>query len=240
MYSVVLMMAITTGSDSADFGRRGCNACTGNNGCSGVVSGCTGGSSCHGGGGGLFGGHRNRGCNSCSGCVSVCHGSSSCNSCNGGGLFSRLHRNRCNGCNNSCHGVVVGCNGGHGCGGSTGCGGTVIIPGGGTGTPKTKEMPRTKELPKVKEITGTIPATIVVTLPVDAILSIDGTETRSTSDRRTFTTPALDVNSDYVYTLRAEVVREGRPVVETQTVTVRGGQVSNVPFSFNASSVASR
>jgi uncharacterized protein (TIGR03000 family) len=129
---------------------------------------------------------------------------------------------------------------GHGC---TGCtGGTVIVPEG-PGTPvlpKTKEMPKTKELPKVKEVTGTTPATIVVTLPEDARLSIDGNATSSTSGRRTFTTPALDVNSDYVYTLRAEVIREGRSVVETQTVTVRGGQVSNVPFSFDASSVASR
>lgn len=100
-------------------------------------------------------------------------------------------------------------------------------------------MPKTKELPKVKT-SLTTPATIVVTLPEDATLSIDGNVTRSTSARRSFTTPSLDVNSDYVYTLRAEVVREGRPVVETQTVTVRGGQVSTVPFRFNASSVASR
>ncbi len=40
--------------------------------------------------------------------------------------------------------------------------------------PKTKELPKTKETPKVKEVTGTTPATIVVTLPADAKLSIDG------------------------------------------------------------------
>jgi len=113
-----------------------------------------------------------------------------------------------------------------------------VGPGGPGGTivePKTKEMPKTKEKTGVDA-----PATIIVTLPEGATLTIDGNATTSTAGRRTFVTPALDVNSDYVYTLRAELVTEGRPVVQTQTVTVRGGLVSNVPFNFSTGAVASR
>jgi len=231
MYSVVLMMAVTSGAEAPDFGRRGCNGCNG---------GCHGGYvSCHGGGHGCFGG--------CSGCHSGGHG------CRGGGLFSGLFRkhgcNGCNGCHGSCHGGYVGCHGSHGgFGGCTGGGyyggggypGGVIVPGTGPGgvivEPKTKEMPKGKDKDKTSLER---PATIVVTLPEGARLSIDGNNTTSTSATRTFITPALDVNSDYVYTLRAEVMVEGRPVVETQTVTVRGGQMSTVPFNFS-STVASR
>ena len=78
MYSVVLMVAATSGGDVASFGRDkgGCSGCTGYS----YAGGCSGsGSSCHGGGflgmrsggGGLFGKHKNKGgCNGggCSGC----------------------------------------------------------------------------------------------------------------------------------------------------------------------------
>jgi uncharacterized protein (TIGR03000 family) len=96
-----------------------------------------------------------------------------------------------------------------------------------------------KDMPKGKEKTSA-PATIVVNVPEDARVTIDGNSTSQTSARRIFVTPALDVNSDYVYTFRAEVVREGRPVVESQTVTVRGGNTTEVPFSFTGTGVASR
>lgn len=232
MYSVVLMMALTGGAEAADFGGRGCGGCSGCHGC--VGSSCHGCNGCHGCRGGLFSGLFNRchGCNGCHGCSgSVCHGctGSSCHGCNGchgcrGGLLRGLfHRDRCHGCNGchgGCHGTVV-CTG---CAG--GCSGTVVEP---------KAMPKE---PKTKPASA--PATIVVTLPAEAKLTFDGNVTNSTSERRTFVTPALDTDSSYVYSVRAEVVREGRPVVETRQVTVRGGQTVQVPFEFSTSGVASR
>jgi len=84
------------------------------------------------------------------------------------------------------------------------------------------------------------PATIVVSLPADARLFVDGSATRSTSARRTLVTPAIERTADYVYNLRAEVVRDGQTQVQTQQVTVRGGQTTEVPFNFSAQGVASR
>jgi uncharacterized protein (TIGR03000 family) len=82
------------------------------------------------------------------------------------------------------------------------------------------------------------PAVIQVTLPADARLTVDGRATTSTSSQRTLITPALPQGEAFSYTLRAEVVRDGRTVVETQQVTVRGGEETRVPFSFTSGAVA--
>jgi uncharacterized protein (TIGR03000 family) len=84
------------------------------------------------------------------------------------------------------------------------------------------------------------PATIQVSLPANARLLVDGYVTTSTSAQRTFTTPALPMGQTFSYTLRAEVIRDGRTVVETQQVTVRGGQETSVPFNFPAEEAVSR
>ncbi len=97
-----------------------------------------------------------------------------------------------------------------------------------------------KDMPKGGEKKTSAPATIVVNVPEDARVTIDGNSTTQTSARRVFITPDLDLNSEYVYTFRAEIVREGRSVVDTQTVTVRGGNTTEVPFSFASTGVASR
>jgi len=74
-------------------------------------------------------------------------------------------------------------------------------------------------------------AKVIVTLPADATLSVNGQPTELTSDRRVFTTPELQPGKDYWYVLRAEVKRGGRIRVETQEVTVRAGRESRVAFS---------
>lgn len=110
MYTMVLMMAATTGGDVAAFGGR--SSCHGGSGCTGTVmtapvSSCTGNvasschgssSSCHGGGlfglrsgGGLFGkkGGSCHGSSSCMGSTvsGSCMGSTMSGSCHGGGCY---------------------------------------------------------------------------------------------------------------------------------------------------------
>jgi uncharacterized protein (TIGR03000 family) len=206
MYSAVLMLALTAGSETADFGRNRCHGCTTS--CS-VVSGCSSytscASSCHS-RGRLFG---NR-----------CHGCTSSHGCHGGGLFSRRG---CHGCSAS-----YGCS--HGC--SSGC--TIVVP-------EKKVMPKKGEdIPPPKKTSLSAPATIVVSLPADARLTVDGAPTNSTSDRRTLVTPELEFGATYVYTMRAEIVRDGRTLAETQDVTVRGGETSAIQFQFSNQTVASR
>jgi len=120
---------------------------------------------------------------------------------------------------------------GHGC---AGCAGEAPPP-------KKKDMPgkdKKKKKDKGEEIDA--PAVIQVTLPADARLTVDGYLTTSTSSNRTFVTPALPVGETFQYTLRAEVVRDGRTVVETQVVTVRGGEETSVPFNLSSDIIAAR
>jgi uncharacterized protein (TIGR03000 family) len=89
-----------------------------------------------------------------------------------------------------------------------------------------------------QEVKANSPATIIVRLPADAKLTIDGATTKSTSAKRTFATPALAGGQDYFYTFQATVVREGRPVTVQQRVRVRAGQTTPVRFNFNTTDLA--
>lgn len=259
MYSVVLMMALSGSPEAVDFGgRNGCASA-----CHGAVShGCHGGNGCHRSGGhGLFrrhgcnGGCHNgchathvvsHGCHSSNGCHRShgCHSSNGCHrshGCNGGGLLRGLfHRNRCNGCHNGhngCH-VSHGCYASHGCAisaghGCAGSGAVIIEERRDDRRDERKVMPKDK---KQEEAQAVAPATIVVTLPADAALTFDGNATTSTSERRVFVTPALETGAEYSYNLQAQV----GDAVQSRTVTVRGGQTTNVSFTFEAQGVASR
>jgi uncharacterized protein (TIGR03000 family) len=101
-------------------------------------------------------------------------------------------------------------------------GGTIRTPAGG-------------EKPK-EEVRVPAPATIVVSLPADARLTIDDLVTTSTSNRRVFVSPTLNTGRDYTYSLKAEFVRDGKNVVITKDVNVRAGAETSV--SLDASDLA--
>jgi uncharacterized protein (TIGR03000 family) len=236
MYSMVLMMALTTGGDTPALGHRG--------------GGCCG---CYGGGGG-----RHHGGGGCCGCYG---GGYAYGGCYGGGGWGGCYGGGWGGGYGGCYGgggyISGGCYGGMGMGYgsgiiSGGCygggtmmyGGGMIMPGAGvqpgtgtgTGGEKLKTNPRSKET----EVLAPTPATIVVELPADAKLSIDGEATTSTGSSRVFTSPELQPGREYHYTLKAEVVRDGKPVVVEQTVAVKAGQPTPVTLTLPASSVAQR
>jgi uncharacterized protein (TIGR03000 family) len=101
-------------------------------------------------------------------------------------------------------------------------------------------MPKGEPVPTPKKASTEAPATIVVSLPADARLLVDGNATTSTTASRTLVTPALQFGSSYIYNMTAEIVREGRTISETQQVTVRGGETATIQFSFPTQTVASR
>ncbi len=228
MYSAVLMLALTAGNEAIDFGKSRCTGCTAYTACPTVVYGCT--SSCtarH----GLF-------------CQSQPRLHDQLRLLQFSGLWLlvqpqqlprrpvrasqclplpadlqhqllRLHH-RYNGCTST------------------------VVPT--TPIPIKKDMPKGGEkidAPK-KEQASINAATIIVSLPADARLIVDGASTTSTSERRTLVTPELEAGATYVYTMQAEVTREGRVMTQTQQVTVRGGETSNVQFNFSGQAVASR
>jgi uncharacterized protein (TIGR03000 family) len=91
-----------------------------------------------------------------------------------------------------------------------------------------------------KEATGPTPATIVVTLPPGAKLSIDDTPTQATGPQRTFATPALSPGQVYHYTLKADLDRNGQTVSTSQRINVQAGQETRVTLNLPVASVAAR
>jgi uncharacterized protein (TIGR03000 family) len=78
------------------------------------------------------------------------------------------------------------------------------------------------------------PARLIVHLPADAVLTIDGRPTTSTSSERVFNTPDLDMNRTFEYCLEAKVVRDGQEKVIKQRVAVRGGEQTTVDLDMSA------
>lgn len=83
-------------------------------------------------------------------------------------------------------------------------------------------------------------ATLIVSLPANAKLTVDGQATKSTSATRTFSTPALEPGKTYKYTLKAEVPVGAKTEVITREVQIKAGEETKVTMSLPAASVASR
>jgi uncharacterized protein (TIGR03000 family) len=218
MYSLVLMVALSGGAEAPAFGHCcgccGCYSCCGCHGCHGCC-GCWG---CH-------GCHGCHGCCGCHGFFSHCHGCCGCYSCCG-----------CCGCC-GCYGCY-GCNGCCGCNGcySYGCAG---CNGGAAPAVEKKEQKKDDDndddqAQQVKANT----ARVIVSLPADAKLTINGQATKSTSAKRVFESPTLEKGKTYSYTFKATVVRDGRTVSAERKIQLKAGERKPVSFDFETSSVA--
>jgi uncharacterized protein (TIGR03000 family) len=134
-------------------------------------------------------------------------------------------------------GGCMGMGAGGGCyGGAMMMHGSITIQGGKTGAEKIEKKPAQKN----EESLLPAPATILVDLPADAKLFIDNEATTSTGVSRVFQSPVLNVGKEYHYTLKAEVVREGKPVKAEQVVTVKAGVITPVTLTLPQAGVAQR
>src|SRR5262249_40490950 len=100
--------------------------------------------------------------------------------------------------------------------------------------------PKSSEKPKGTGQLGTTSATLVVNLPAEAKLLIDGYVTKSTSATRVFTSPTLEPGQKFAYTLQRELVRDGRTLTATKQVVVQAGQEIRVDLDFAAVTVAQK
>ena len=239
MYSVVLMMAMTSGGDVADFGHRHGGCCGGYESyscCGGESYGCCGGGHHHHRHhrhhrGGCCGGEAYSGCCGGYAVYSGCCGgyavySGCCGGYVGGAVYGDVNYN---GVNDGLehHEMHEGDHDGHHEGHHDG----------------NKDGDKHEEELKTKpkgEVLAPTPATIIVSLPPSATLTIDGAATTSTTARRVFTTPAMPVGQEFHYTLEAKYVRAGRPVVLSRDITVRAGEETRVNLEAGLANVASR
>ncbi len=238
-----------------------CSGCSGAvvvySGCSGSScsgwsgSGCCGGSSCCGGGGllgGLFKGHKHKGGSCCGGYSyggSCCGGSSYGGGCYGGAIYS----------GGGCYGGVSYSPAGvsYPSAGMPYAGGVMMDSSvmGAPVYPSSVVSPSSYEAPVVsdpmkkaeekkadekkkeekKPDMVSTKATVVVNLPADAVLIVDGQKTLTTSARRVFTSPELEKGRDYYYDMKAEFKRDGKPVEVSKRIIVRAGAETAVDLN---------
>jgi uncharacterized protein (TIGR03000 family) len=75
-------------------------------------------------------------------------------------------------------------------------------------------------------------ATIIVHLPANARLIVDGKSTRSTSATRRFVSPPLNPGQGYHYIFKAEMDRDGETLTTTKRVEVGAGNTEHVYLKF--------
>jgi len=131
--------------------------------------------------------------------------------------------------------------GGYSCGGCYGGGAiysSVGVVGGSYASTTTTQPIYASSQP----VTTTQSAQLIVNVPADAKLIIDGRETKSSTTVRRFQSPPLQSGYTYNYTLEAEMMKDGQRVTAREIVTVRPGQQTQVTLKFDetASTVASK
>jgi uncharacterized protein (TIGR03000 family) len=230
MYGVILMAAMTTGGEVPAWhhrrGGHGCYGCTGCYGCSG----CWGGNGCWGGCHGCYGAYPyagigyygygcwGYGCNGCAGCYG-CYGGWT----GYGGCY-------CTGTPHVFSMVPIAPNG-------------PVMPtppvNGDQNPEKDADKNAGKNDKEGEKKGGDFQqislnpdrARLIVTLPADAKLFVDGQAMKTPAERRVFQSPQLAPGQYYYYNLRVEVVRDGRTITREQRVLVQGGRVTQAAFA---------
>jgi uncharacterized protein (TIGR03000 family) len=82
--------------------------------------------------------------------------------------------------------------------------------------------------------------TLVVNVPAQAVLTIDGAPTQSVSTQRTFVSPPLEQGYVYHYNLKIDVIRDGQTVSASKRIEVRPGERTEVTLEAPPASVAQR
>ena len=92
-----------------------------------------------------------------------------------------------------------------------------------------KPMPK-KEEPKKDKVQRPTPATVVLSVPDGATITVEGQPLTSTGRERKFRTPALMPDQEFTYTVRAVVLVAGRAEAETLEVKVIAGEITRASF----------
>jgi uncharacterized protein (TIGR03000 family) len=235
MYSMVLMMAMSTTPDITTHG-GGCNGCSGSscNGCSG--SSCNG---CSGGKGGFLGMKKGGGCSGgfLGGFIGGGkHKGGSCNGCSG---------SSCHGCNgSSCHGAVIV----HPVPANP-CETVPLAPVHGTPGVHTAPPAMSPEIkPEPKKMPAVIeehkktmaPANIELNVPFGSKVTMNGQAVAGIAQVRYFRTRDLDRNATEVYTVAVEVVRDGKTLTATEKLTIKGGETTTLSVNPQENNLVSK
>jgi len=105
-----------------------------------------------------------------------------------------------------------------------------VLPTPTTGPEQIKEPPTEINRKETGLPNGAARARLVLDVPEDARLFVDGQATKATSAVRSFRTPELAPGEEYYYNVRVEVDVDGKTAVQNRRVVVRAGEVIRQQF----------
>jgi uncharacterized protein (TIGR03000 family) len=73
-------------------------------------------------------------------------------------------------------------------------------------------------------------ARLIVELPAGAKLFVDDAPISDAAPKKSFRTPELQKGQEYYYEVRAELIRDGKPVSESRKIVVKAGEVIRTDF----------
>ena len=99
-------------------------------------------------------------------------------------------------------------------------------------------MPGLTPPPGISPEASTVPTRensglLIVWVPYEAKVTVNGLPTRSKGSRRTFVSYGLKPGFSYKYVVRAEIVRDGQVVEDVRTVILAAGDRQALAFGFN-------
>ena len=80
---------------------------------------------------------------------------------------------------------------------------------------------------------------MTIVVPADAKVFINGRQTRTVGTLREYVSYGLEAGLTYRYEVRAEVVRDGKTVVDSREVFLTAGSQENLAFDFTAKKAVS-
>jgi uncharacterized protein (TIGR03000 family) len=98
------------------------------------------------------------------------------------------------------------------------------------GAPAQQALPAQPQKEEKKSMLGNA-AEVVVKAPLGVQLSIEDRPLTRTANEQAFRTSQLEPGYSYIYTFKAQVVREGQTVSYTKKVKVRAGESSTADFT---------
>src|SRR5690606_17332830 len=89
--------------------------------------------------------------------------------------------------------------------------------------------------------TTPVKTALILRVPADAKVTLAGQPTSSTGEVREFATTRLAQGSEWMqYPVRVEIERDGQVLTQERMVAIKGGEVREVSFDFDAASLASK
>ena len=79
---------------------------------------------------------------------------------------------------------------------------------------------------------------LTVNVPEDAKIYVNGIPTSSTGGARQYVSRNLRLGFNYTYEVKAEMVRDGKPVEVVKTINLRAGETANLAFDMEGSQPA--